>query len=355
MGKVELRNLLIRDESFFRKQQIEVLLATQVNEIDRSSHRLHLSDGSSLAYEKLALTTGARARTMRIPGAQLCGVVTLRSLSDAIAIAEMIPSARSVIVAGAGFIGLEVASALASLGKDITVVEAQTRVLARAVAPQMSDFLDRQHRRHGVKLIYRSTLSEIGGDGRRVRSVTCSDGTVLPADLVLVGIGADPNCELAEASGLECRNGIVVDKYAATADPAIVAAGDCTMHPNAYAENFARLESVQNANDQARTAAATLVGLRRPHDSVPWFWSDQYDIKLQMVGLAASADTTALRGSPEDNRFSQFHFRDGIVIAVDSVNSPGDHMVARKLVSGRVRLSPAEAADSGFDLKSITS
>lgn len=352
-GKVSIDNLPIRGESFYRTHAIDVILSSRVESIDRATRTILLASGDRLGYDRLAFATGARPRPLRLPGGELDGVVVLRSLADAQALAEGAQGAQQVVVIGAGFIGLEVAASLVSLGKQVTVIEAQDRVLARAVSPTLSTLLGDLHVGYGVRLITHGQVSAIEGDGKRVRSVLCGDGERLPADLVLVGIGALPNSELAEASGLACGNGIVVDALAATQDPLIVAAGDCALHPNPHAKDMIRLESVQNATDQAKTAAATLVGRVQPYKAVPWFWSDQYDVKLQMVGLSQGADRVVLRGIPENRKFSLYHFRNGAIIAVDSINAPADHMVGRKLIAAKAGLSPEQAADLGFDLKSL--
>jgi 3-phenylpropionate/trans-cinnamate dioxygenase ferredoxin reductase subunit len=258
------------------------------------------------------------------------------------------------VVIGGGFIGLEVASALIGPGRSVTVVEAQDRLLARALPPMLSDFLAGLHRARGVRLEMRTGVRSIEGAPGRVRSVILDDGRTLGADLVVVGIGAIPNTEIAQACGLPCDDGIVVDRFARTADPLIVAAGDCTRHLNPHAGRPVRLESVQNALDQARAAAGTVTGAPTPYDAVPWFWSDQYDVKLQMVGLSGNADRSVLRGSPDGGRFSLFHFRNDRLIAVDSVNRPADHMTARRLLAAGTPVTPDQAADESVDLRALT-
>lgn len=353
LGKVAEAALPIRGEAFYRDAAIDVRLSTRVTAIDRGRHVVATADGQEFAYERLALALGTRARHLPIPGADLGGVVTLRTLADSIRLRDLAERGQSVIIIGGGFIGLEVASALTVLGKRVTIIEAQERLLSRAVAPQLSTFLAETHARKGVRIRLNMTVREIEGDHGHVRAVVCADGERLDADLILVAAGAVPNTELAEAAGLACDNGIVVDRFTRTSDPDIVAAGDCTRHPNVFADAPVRLESVQNALDQAKTAGATVAGLEKPYDAVPWFWSDQYDLKLQMAGLAAGHDETVMRGSIADGKFSVLYLRGGRLIAVDSVNRPMDHIVGRRLVAVRPPVTAEQASDLRFDLRKL--
>lgn len=353
LGKVAEAALPIRGEAFYRDAAIDVRLGTRVTAIDRGRHVVATADGQEFAYERLALALGTRARHLPIPGADLDGVVTLRTLADSIRLRELAERGQSVVIIGGGFIGLEVASALTVLGKRVTIIEAQERLLSRAVAPQLSTFLAETHARKGVRIRLNMTVREIEGDRGHVRAVVCADGERLDANLILVAAGAVPNTELAEAAGLACDNGIVVDRFTRTSDPDIVAAGDCTRHPNVFADAPVRLESVQNALDQAKTAGATVAGLEKPYDAVPWFWSDQYDLKLQMAGLAAGHDETVVRGSIADGKFSVLYLRGGRLIAVDSVNRPMDHIVGRRLVAVRPLVTAEQASDLRFDLRKL--
>lgn len=353
LGKVPETALPIRGEAFYREASIDVRLGTRVASIDRARHLVETADGQQFGYERLALALGTRARRLPIPGADLEGVMTLRTLADAVRLRELARQVDPVVIIGGGFIGLEVASALTALGKHVTIVEAQERLLARAVAPQLSTFLAETHARKGVRIKLNMTVREIEGDHGRVRAVVCADGERLDAGLVLVAAGAIPNTELAQAAGLACENGIVVDRFARTSAPEIVAAGDCTRHPNAFSDAPVRLESVQNALDQAKTAGATVAGLEQPYDAVPWFWSDQYDLKLQMAGLAAGHDETVVRGSIADGKFSVVYLRGGRLIAVDSVNRPMDHIIGRRLVAARAPVTAEQARDASFDLRKL--
>ncbi|HEV7371689.1 NAD(P)/FAD-dependent oxidoreductase [Arenibaculum sp.] len=350
-GKTTAAMLPLRAEAFYRNAAIDLVLGTRVTAVDRIDRVVTMADGRHLRYDRLALALGARPRPLPVPGAGLDGVLALRTLADAERLRAVAAQAGEVVVVGGGFIGLEVASALVGPGRAVTVVEAQDRLLARALPPAVSEFLAGVHRARGVRLALRTGVRSIDGTGGRVRSVTLDDGRTLGADLVVVGIGAVPNAEIAQACGLPCDDGILVDRFATTADPAIVAAGDCTRHPNVHAGRPLRLESVQNALDQARAAAGSAMGTPTPHDAVPWFWSDQYEVKLQMAGLSQGADRSALRGSADQGRFSLFHFRDGRLIAVDSVNRPADHMAARRLLAAGRPLTAEQAADESIDLK----
>ena len=260
--------------------------------------------------------------------------------------------AQHIVIIGGGFIGLEVAACAASLGKQVVVLEAGVRLMARAVAPLTSDFFLAHHCAMGVRVLLQAQVEQLRGDGH-VREVQLAGGERLPADLVLVGVGARANDELAAAAGLACDQGIVVDEFARTSDPHIVAAGDCTLQRSPHAPVPVRLESVHNAIEQAKCAAAALLASPRPHDSVPWFWSDQGDVKLQTTGLAFGADEYVLRGSLQARKFSVFHLRGGLLVAADSVNSPADHMAARQLVTRGSRLPAAALADAGTPLKAL--
>jgi 3-phenylpropionate/trans-cinnamate dioxygenase ferredoxin reductase component len=350
-GKVAESTLPIRPLQVLEQNRIEPLTGVRVTAIDRAARRVMTSDGRSFGYGKLGLAVGCRPRLLPVPGAELDGVLYLRTLDDAIALKARMPEAQSVAIIGGGFIGLEIAASLAQLGKEVTVIEALPRVLARALPVRLSEFLSQTHSRAGVRLLTQTTVRALEGDAGHVRSVLLSDGTRCRADFAIVGIGVVPNVELAAAAGLSCQDGIVIDAYARTDDPTIVAAGDCTRHPNRFAlAGPIRLESVQNALDQAKTAGATLAGVLKPYDAVPWFWSDQYDLKLQMVGLSEGHDEAVMRGSPEEQKFSVFYFRQGSLIGIDSINRPGDHMAGRQLIPSGTALTPQQAADPSFDL-----
>ena len=352
-GKFTPAALPLRAEAFYRDNRIETLLGQRAESLDLAARRVSLAGGGSLAFDRLALATGTRPRPLPLPGADLDGVLFLRSLADADRLRERLGGAGSIVVIGGGFIGLELASVAAAMGKPVVIVEAQERLLARGVSPQIAAFLADVHRSRGVALRLRSTVRDIRGANGRVQSVVCGDGETLAADLVLIAIGVVPNTELAGRAGLACQDGLVVDRFARTTDPLVVAAGDCTRHPSAFAGQLLRLESVQNAIDQAKTAGATLAGQEKPYESVPWFWSDQYELKLQMVGLVQGSDRHAVRGSLEQRRFSIFYFRSGRLVAIDYVNRAADHMLGRKLLALGRSPTPQQAADESFDLQTL--
>jgi 3-phenylpropionate/trans-cinnamate dioxygenase ferredoxin reductase subunit len=355
-GGYDPDRLQLRSPAFFEEAGIELRSGTRAMRIDRARRTVELSDGERLTYGKLALATGARPRQLQCEGASLRGVHYLRSLRDAADLARAMLSARRAVVVGGGYIGLEVAASLIKAGIAVTVVEAADRILARVATPWMSDFVDQVHREQGVCFALGRKVAALRGMHGQVRGVALDDGSVLDCDLVVVGIGVEPNVDLALDCGLSVQGGILVDDMARTSDPDIVAAGDCASFRCAWMPAGAaacRIESVQNANDMARTAAATLTGATEPHVALPWFWSDQYDLKLQMAGLSVGATECVVRGDVAQRRFSVFHFRGGALAAVDSVNRPQDHMLARKLLAARTPVEPAQAADARFDLKSL--
>ncbi len=353
-GKIERDALALKGEAFYRDNGIEVLLETRVSAIDRQARTVTTAAGANLRYDGLGLALGARPRLLKIAGADLDGVFYLRSLADTLALRERLARPLSIVVIGGGFIGLEVAASLATLGHRVSVVEALERLMARVLPPVLSDFMAQMHRGRGVEVRLSAGVQEIKGDGAgRVASVLCSDGSELAADIVVAGIGVVPETGLAAAAGLACRDGILVDDAARTADPAIVAAGDCVRYPSAFTPDPCRLESVQNASDQGRAAGAALAGKPQAYRAVPWFWSDQYECKLQMAGLSPGHDRLALRGAMAGGRFSLFYFRAGRLVAVDTVNRPGEHLLGRKLLAAGASLTPEQAADESFDLKAL--
>jgi 3-phenylpropionate/trans-cinnamate dioxygenase ferredoxin reductase subunit len=352
MGKATEDSLPIRPPAFYETNRIETLLAETVTEIDRRARRVTTGAGRRLSYDRLVLATGTRARPLPLAGSDLEGVVFLRTLADADDLKRRLAAAGTLVIIGGGFIGLEVAASARVLGKSVTVLEALPRLMGRAVAPMTSDFFLAFHRSLGNTVLTEARIERIGGDGR-VSHVVLGDGRKLEADLVLIGVGALPNMELAQEAGLSCTNGIAVDEFALTSDPLIAAAGDCAEHPNRFAGGRFRLESVQNATDQGRIAAKSLLGQRVPYDSVPWFWSDQADVKLQIAGLPVGADEFVVRGDPGSRRFSVFQLKAGRLVCVDSVNRPGDHMAARRLIEAGISPRPAELGDECFDLKQL--
>jgi 3-phenylpropionate/trans-cinnamate dioxygenase ferredoxin reductase subunit len=355
-GAFSEARLPLRSQAFFNDERIEWMPSVRATYIDRARHEIELHDGTRIGYTHLALTTGARVRKLDCPGAKLDAVHYLRDLRDARRLAQAARSARHAVVIGGGYIGLEAAASLRQMGIDVTVVETEARVLARVASPWMSEFMQRAHELHGIAFRCGREVVTVQPE-RDAVSVVLDDDTHLPCELVVVGIGVVPNTEIAAECGLTVTGGIAVDECARTNDPAIVAAGDCASFVPHWApadSRACRVESVQNANDMAKTAAATIAGRPEPYRAVPWFWSDQYDLKLQMAGINTGFTHHVVRGSVEEKKFSIFYFRDDGLIAVDSINRPQEHMLARKLLAKGAKLTLNEAQDSAFDLKGAT-
>ncbi len=350
-GEVAEQRLFLRGADFFAARNIDLRLGAHVTAIDRASKTVILADGSVENYSGLALATGARARRPAIAGADLAGVCVLRDIEDARSIAHRLPLAENIVVIGGGFIGLEVAAAARKKGRPVKVVEALDRLMARAVTPKISTFFADLHRAHGAELLFSTQVTALEGRDGRVAAVITAEDQKIPADLVILGIGAIANDELAAAAGLEVSRGIVVDSYGGTSDSAIVAAGDCTVWRRDDGK-LLRLESVQNAVEQGKAAAASLMGRKKPFVAAPWFWSDQYDVKLQMAGLSEGFDGFVERVSGE-SAFSLFYYRGEKLIAVDSVNRPGEHLLARKLLDAGISPDKAQVADAAGDLRGL--
>jgi 3-phenylpropionate/trans-cinnamate dioxygenase ferredoxin reductase subunit len=354
-GALELDRLFIRHAHFYAEHAVEARLGRRAEQIDRQAKQLRLDDGSVLNYDALLLTTGSRPRVLTAPGANLAGVHTLRSIADVAKIRADLVSGRRLVIVGGGYIGLEVAATARELGLEVTVLEMADRVMNRVTCCEVSSFYEAEHSRHGVRIVCNARVRALEGGGAgspdRVRAVLCEDGSEHAADVVLVGVGVVPADELAAGAGLECSNGIVVDQHCRTSDPDIYAAGDCTNHPNIHYGRRLRLESVDNAFEQATSAALNILGTPTPHDKVPWFWSDQFDLKMIIVGICQGHDSVVMRGSPAARSFSACYLRGGELVAVDTVNNPKDQMAARKLVAARARPDPAKLAEPSIALK----
>jgi 3-phenylpropionate/trans-cinnamate dioxygenase ferredoxin reductase component len=330
-GETPRERLLLRPQSFYAEKGIGLELGARVEEIDAAAHELRLRDGRTVSYDKLLLATGSRPRTLTVPGADLAGVHHVRTIADIDALnAGVRPGAR-VVVIGGGYIGLEMASVARQRGFAVTVLEAADRVLGRVVCEQVSSFFADLHRAAGVEVRVGAAVRALHG-GARVDAVETADGRRFPCDAVIVGIGIVPNVELAAAAGLECSNGIRVDEHARTADPDVLACGDCTSHPLPLYARSVRLESVPNAVHQAKVAAATLLGAPSAYSEIPWFWSDQYDVKMQIVGLLQGYDTAVLRGDPAQKSFAVYYLANRRLLAVDAVNNPREFAHAKKLI-----------------------
>ncbi|MER6564036.1 FAD-dependent oxidoreductase [Streptomyces sp. NPDC001027] len=363
LSKAYLRDphtpVLLRGEDFFTAKRIDLRDGTRVRAIHRSDHTVELADGELLAYDQLVIATGARPRHLPVPGAGLDGVMELRTLPDAEAFRARLAGSRDVVVVGGGFVGMEIAATVSAEGHRVAVVESLDRPMARAVSPEVSIHLAQVHRKHGVQVLMGRAVESVADDGAGgVSAVVLRDGTRLSADVVLVGIGAVPNSELARDAGLAIcpvTGGVVVDEHLVTSDPAISAIGDCATYPSVHAELPVRLESVQNAVDHARHVAARMVnGVSARYGKVPWFWSHQYDVKLQIAGLAdapSADDATVVFGDPATGSFSVGRYRGDRLVAVESVNRAADHMAARKVLAEGARPTRAEAQQPGFDLR----
>ena len=358
-GTVTAGELYIRPPSTYDDQQVEVLLQTRVTSIDRD-HRVVDVDGidgpAAVGYDWLVLATGGRARLLPDPQVHAApNVHTLRRLVDIDGMRDQFSPGARLVVLGGGYVGLEVAAVARKSGLDVTVVEAGARVLARVTVPAVSEFFERIHKEHGVDIRTSRSVDAFEFDGAgNVASVQLSDGVSLPVDLLVVGIGMAANDELAQAAGLLVDGGIVVDEYCRTQDHRVLAVGDCTQHPCAQNGGLRRVESVPNAMEQAKVAAAVLTGNARPYEAIPWFWSDQYDVKLQVVGVCPDHDQVVMRSSADDTRsFSLFYLKGGAIRAADVINNPRDFMVAKKLVAARAEVDPAAVRDPDVPLKEL--
>jgi 3-phenylpropionate/trans-cinnamate dioxygenase ferredoxin reductase subunit len=351
-GELDVPRLLLRQEKFYAEHGVEVLLNTRVTDLDRTARTVSLSDGSRVGFDHLVLATGSRVRKVPVPGGDLAGVHYLRTIDDVNRIREDFRAGAKLIIVGAGYIGLEVAAVAVTHGLGVTVVEMADQVLARVEAPPVAAFLTEVHRTAGVDIRCNAGLGRIEG-GNRVEAVTLADGTRLPADLVIIGVGVVPATELAEQAGLPCDNGILVDEHCRTADPRILAVGDCTNHPNPLLGRRLRLESVPNAQEQAKTAALTILGRPEPYAEIPWFWSDQYDLKLQIVGFSSRQQQAVVRGDPASRSFAVFFLDQGRMTACYAINSPREFMLSKKMIAAGARPDPARLGDPAVPFKEI--
>jgi 3-phenylpropionate/trans-cinnamate dioxygenase ferredoxin reductase subunit len=351
-GEMPAERLYVKPSSFYDDPAIEVHLNTEIAAIHRHDRNVETASGERIDYDKLVLATGSRARLLDTVGSDLNGVHYLRSIDDVDRIRRDIDAAQKVVIVGAGYIGLEVAAVMRQLGHDVTVLEMADRVMNRVVSPVVSDFYQEQHARNGVELLLSTALEAIVGDDR-VNAVMTSDDRTLPADTVVIGIGIVPNSELAVSAGLDVDNGIVVDDHCRTSDIDVYAVGDCTSHPSSIYGRRLRLESVHNALEQAKTAAANICGEDVAYAQVPWFWSDQYDLKLQIAGISEGYDEVVVRGDPKGAAFSCLYLRDGQLIACDSINAPRDFVQSKALIAGRKRIDPARLGNSETPLKDL--
>ena len=348
-GELGMDRVMVRPEKFYADQDIALHTGTRVESVDRSAKTVTTSSGDSYEYDKLLIATGSRPRILTIPGSDLSGIHYLRTIDDVDGIREAMQTAKKICIVGGGYIGLEVAAVAVTSGLQVTVLEMEDRILQRVTTPEMSEYYHELHAGRGVNIRVNTGVSGFQGEDH-VSTVLCGDEK-MDADLVIVGIGIIPNIELAEAAGLDCNNGITVDDHCRTSDPHIYAAGDCTNHPNPIMGRRLRLESVPNAMEQARVSASNMLGADKVYASIPWFWSDQYDLKLQMVGFSADGDTSVQRGDKATNQFAVFYLKDGKVVSVDAVNSPREFMVCKQLYGKAV--DPAALSDTNVELKTL--
>lgn len=348
-GSQEVDRVYLRAEKFYQEKEIDLKLSTRATAIDPDAKAVELEDGSKIDYDKLLISTGSRPRLLSIPGSDLGGIHYLRTIDDVDGIRADMHEGANLVIVGGGYIGLEVAAVGVEQGLNVHVLEMEDRILQRVTTPTMSKYYDELHRGRGVQIHTNTGVTGFSGDAK-VQKVMCGD-TEFAADMVIVGIGIVPNIELAEAAGIICDNGIVVDDHCQTSNPDIYAAGDCTNHPNALLDRRLRLESVPNAMDQARTSASNMLGGDKSYAAIPWFWSDQYELKLQMVGFSADGNREVLRGDMASNQFAVFYLKDNTVVAADTVNSPKEFMLCKQLVGKEA--DSAVLADSTNDLKSL--
>ncbi len=358
-GQADIAGLELRSPSYYAENQIEVVPSDAVTELELSgppgSGTARTASGRQIAFDRLALATGSAPRRLSIPGSNVEGIFYLRVLDDAVLLRGALETAENVVVIGGGFIGLEAAGVAREAGKRVTVLEAADRLVERSVAPVMSDFILAAHLRRGTDVRLGAQAAALVGRAGKVAAVQLADGEQIPADIVIVGIGVMARTDLAERIGIRCDRGIVVDEFAQTSSPGVVAAGDCTVQPNPLTgEGLFRLESIQNASHQARVAASTLLGNPEAHRTVPWFWSDQYDLKLQIAGLSAGYDDIVLRGNPDSEAFSVIYYRDGALLSIDTINQTADYFAVRAALAGGLHIPAARAADVTVSLKALT-
>ena len=350
LGTFARERLFLKPDAFYREAGCDLILNATVAKLDRAAKTVSLKDGRMLVYDKLLLATGTRVRKLACPGADLPGLHYLRDIADVDGLQAVFKSGARIAIVGGGYIGLEVAAVGAKRGLDVTVFEAADRLMARAVSKPVSDFYAAGHTHAGVKLKLNTIVEYFEGKGK-IETVIAS-GIAYPTDIVLVGIGVVPNDMLARESGLPCQDGIIVDRHGMTADPAVFAAGDCTRHYGRDGVEI-RLECVQNAIDQTKHAVLAMLGRPKTYSEVPWFWSDQYDLKLQIAGLARSTDQPVLRGDPASRKFAVFHLRDGVVAAVEAVNAAPEYMIGKKLIADGLSVAPERLADLSIPMKQI--
>ncbi len=348
-GEQSIDKVYLRPEAFYEGKDINLKKGTRVESLDTKAKSVTTSAGETLSYEHLIIATGTRPRQLPIPGADLNGVHYLRTIADVDGIRAELSAGKKLVIVGGGYIGLEVAAVAIEAGLQVTVLEMEDRILQRVTTTQMSEFYTALHSSRGIDIRTNTGASALTGDGQ-VEAVVCGEEEIA-ADLVVVGIGVIPNTELAQEAGITCDNGVVVDNRCKTSADAVYAIGDCSNHPNDLLDRRLRLESVPNAMEQARVTAATIVGKDKTYNSMPWFWSDQYELKLQMLGFSADGEETVQRGDMAANEFAVFYLKDDKIVAVDAVNCPREFMAAKQLV-GKV-VDKSRLADNNVPIKEL--
>ena len=348
-GEADLEALLLRPEEFYGEHGIELRLGVTATAIDPAAKTVTFADGTLEAYDALILATGSTARKLTIPGADRPDLLELRTLADAETLKAALGPGRRLAVVGGGYVGLEAAASARALGAEAVIIERMDRVLARVASPVLSEFFTRYHRAHGVEVLTSAEVTDFEDGGVRL-----ADGTLIGADAILVGVGAQACDQLAGTAGLACENGVVVDETARTSDPSIWAIGDVTFRPvPVHGGRRHRLESVPNALEQAKQAAAAIAGRPTPAAEVPWFWSDQYDVKLQIAGLADGADRQVLRGDPTSAAFAVFHMKGDRIVSVEAVNAPAEFMGGRMMILKNTPVDEARLADLSTPMKAV--
>lgn len=353
-GNMERERLFLKPDEFFTENNVTLKLNTSVESLDAAAKSVTLSNGETLSFEYAVIATGSRPRLLNVPGRELANIFDLRGMADIDAMQPHFVEGKKLVVVGGGYIGLEAAAVAAGMGLSVDVLEAAPRLLARVAEPEISDFYTRIHQAHGVTLVTESQMTGFVGDGA-VSGVEMADGSIIDADIVITGIGILPNVEIAETAGLAVENGIVVNEVGQTSDAHIFAAGDCTSHPNDLLGRTMRLESVPNAIEQGKAVASAICGTPKPYHQVPWFWSDQYDVKLQIAGVPTQIDSKVLRGDDSSNSFAWFYFTGDKLTGVTAINRPAEFMAGRMLIEkslkGELSADPAKLADEDMKPK----
>ena len=350
-GEIEEKRLYLKSQDYFDKNNIRIIRNCKVVAIDRNNKTIVLENQKQLGYEKLVIATGSIVNKLKTSSRET-DLYYLRTIRDSLKIREKLRSKNKITIIGAGYIGLEIASIATKKNLEVSVLELENRVMGRVVSAEVSDFFQKKHQSEGVEFTFNTSITDIEDRGKQKR-IICSDGSFLNTDVVIIGVGIKPNIELAKSSGLTCDNGILVDANGQTSDPHIFAVGDCSNHPNNIFKQRLRLESVQNAVEQAKSIAASIAGSHKPYQEVPWFWSDQYNIKLQIAGISQHHDRRVIRGSPEEEKFAVFYQKEKRLIAVDAINSPKEFMVGKKWIAMQAKIPFDLIQNMDIDLKKI--